>query len=45
MFKKYKITWIGWQGDCYYPYWGTRFNSGVPYSFFRIGPLMIKKYL
>lgn len=43
-----KINWIGFAGvenirDLLN--YGTRFNSGVPYSFFRIGPIIIKKYL
>ena len=38
------IVWIGWDITNLF-YYGTRFNSGVPYRFVRIGPLMFKKYL
>lgn len=38
------IVWLGWDISNLF-YYGTRFNSGVPYKFVRIGPLMFKKYL
>lgn len=40
----YEFKWIGFKGDLFY--WGiSRFNSGYPYTAWRIGPLQIKKYL
>jgi hypothetical protein len=41
--KKIQMVWIGWNYNLFY--YGTRFNSGLPYSFVRLGPVMIKKYL
>lgn len=38
------INWIGWDINNLL-YYGTRFNSGVPYSFVRIGPILLKRYL
>jgi hypothetical protein len=44
MFRKIKINYLGWDFNNIF-YYGTRFNSGVPYSFFRIGPIIFKRYL
>jgi len=37
------ILWIGWRGSLF-AWNGARFNSGYPYYYWRIGPLMIKRY-
>jgi len=39
-----KINWIGWNINALFCY-GCRYNSGVPYSYIKIGPIMIRKYL
>lgn len=42
--KQMKIDWVGWNITNLF-YYGTRFNSGVPYKFIRIGPVMFRRYL
>jgi hypothetical protein len=41
---KLKINWAGWDINNLF-YYGTRFNSGIPYYYIRVGPIMIRKYL
>ena len=41
--KNYTIRWIGWKGDLFI--WGDwRFNSGIPYVCWRIGPVIVKRW-
>lgn len=43
MFKNYTIRWIGWGGEWFI--WNHfRFNSGNPYTAWRIGPVIVKRY-
>ena len=36
------ILWVGWNGTLFDK--GVRFNSGWPYSYLQIGPIMFKRY-
>ena len=49
--SKLKITWLGWEWKLWKAFRkGSRFNGGGffnganPYNYWRIGPLMIRKY-
>jgi len=36
------ILWVGWNGMLFDK--GVRFNSGSPYGYLQIGPIMFKRY-
>lgn len=42
-FRKVFVNWTGWRGEIFDHGW--RFNSGAPYSYWRIGPIFIRKYM
>lgn len=50
-FRKTFVKWVGWSGDWSLYQSGFRFNGGgymygaAPYRYWRIGPIMIKRYL
>ena len=44
IYRSWMVQWIGFKGDLFY--WEVyRFNSGYPYVSYRIGPILIKRYL
>lgn len=48
-FRKLRVIWIGWRGDLLSS--GFRLNGGgylygaAPYRYWRIGPVIVKRYI
>ena len=44
LFNSWLIKWVGFKGQLFF--WNLyRFNSGYPYQAWRLGPILIKRYL